>query len=209
MRVKVCGNTGVETALVAAEAGADALGFIMAPDTPRTLTPRQAEAIVRRMPRDVDLVGVFVDRPMSEVAEIAAEVGFTAVQLHGRETSAEAIELPLPAIKALRLASESEAGHLDWPPGGIVLVEPHHPTLPGGSGQTFPWEWAADLVLHYRVILSGGLAADNVGDAVRRLHPWGVDASSRLESSSGVKDPDRVRDFVAAARRAELEAERV
>jgi phosphoribosylanthranilate isomerase len=77
--------------------------------------------------------------------------------------------------------------------------------LPGGTGQVFPWSWAEDLALHYRVLLSGGLAADNVGSAVRQLRPWGVDASSRLESSPGVKDSGRIRDFVRAARQAEEE----
>ena len=205
MRVKVCGNTAIDTALVAVDAGADALGFIMVPDTPRTLTPARARSITSRMPTDVDLVGVFVDRPAAEIAEIAAEAGFTAVQLHGAEQWADYAELSLPVIKAARLGSAAEAAAVTWPAGNLLLVERHHATLPGGSGESFPWEWAADLGEHYRLLVSGGLAADNVGEAVRRLRPWGVDASSRLEARPGVKDPDRIRAFVAAARRAEAE----
>jgi phosphoribosylanthranilate isomerase len=205
VRVKVCGNTAVETAMVAIDAGADALGFIMAPDTPRTLTPQQARQIVRSLPRTVDLVGVFVDRPVAEVAEVAAEVGFTAVQLHGREAWAETAELDIPVIKGVRLASAADAATLDWPPGQVILVDSHHARLPGGTGRAFPWQWAEDLALRYRVIVSGGLGPDNVGAAVAHLAPWGVDASSRLESSPGVKDPEKVRAFVAAARVAEAE----
>jgi phosphoribosylanthranilate isomerase len=205
MRVKVCGNTAVETAMVAIDAGADALGFIMAPDTPRTLTPERARQIVRAVPADVERVGVFVDRPAAEVAEIAAEVGFTAVQLHGKETWEDASALDLPVIKGVRLSSVAEALDVAWPPGQIILVDSHDPGLPGGTGRTFPWEWAGDLAMRYRVIVSGGLSADNVAQAIRLVQPWGVDASSRLESSPGVKDPERVRAFVAAARRAEAE----
>ncbi|HEV3233158.1 MAG TPA: phosphoribosylanthranilate isomerase [Candidatus Dormibacteraeota bacterium] len=205
MRIKVCGNTAIDTALAAAEAGADMLGFIMAPNTPRSLTSAQAAEITRAMPNHVELVGVFVDRPAAEVAEVAAEAGFTAVQLHGGETWVEAAELDLPVIKGARLASSTAAAALHWPPAQIVLVDSHDPGVPGGTGRTFPWEWAADLAPRYRLIVSGGLSADNVADAIRQVRPWGVDASSRLESSPGVKDPERVRAYVAAARRAEAE----
>ena len=205
MRIKVCGNTAIVTAMAAVDAGADMLGFIMAENTPRSLTPAQARAIVREMPPHVDLVGVFVDRPTAEVGEIAAEVGFTAVQLHGGETWDEARELDLPVIKGLRLATAAAAAGVAWPPGNILLVDTHDPGRPGGTGSVFPWEWAADLAVRYRVVVSGGLDAGNVGDAIRALQPWGVDASSRLETSPGVKDPDRVRAYVRAARVAELE----
>jgi phosphoribosylanthranilate isomerase len=205
MRIKVCGNTAVDTALVAVDAGADMLGFIMVEGTPRTVTPARARAIVAEMPPDVDLVGVFADRPIGDVAEIAAEVGFTAVQLHGNETWEDAALLDLPVIRGQRLESAGAAARVSWPPGGLLLVDAHRHDLPGGTGEVFPWEWAEDLALHYRLIVSGGLSAANVGDAIRHLRPWGVDASSRLESSPGVKDPDRVREYVRAARAVELE----
>jgi len=209
VRIKVCGNTAVETAMVAVDAGADMLGFIMVEGTPRTVTPARARAIAVEMPPDVDLVGVFADRPIGDVAEIAAEVGFTVVQLHGEETWEDAAALDLPVIKGRRLESAGAAARVSWPPGGLLLVDAHRPDLRGGTGQVFPWEWAEDLALHYRLMVSGGLHAGNVGDAVRHLWPWGVDASSRLESSPGVKDPERVREYVRAARAAEMELARV
>lgn len=205
MRIKVCGNTAVETAMVAVDAGADMLGFIMVEGTARTVTPARARAIAAEMPPDVDLVGVFADRPIGDVAEIAAEVGFSVVQLHGGETWEDAAALDLPVIKGQRLELAGAAARVSWPPGGLLLVDAHRPDLPGGTGQVFPWEWAEDLALHYRLIVSGGLHAGNVGDAVRHLRPWGVDASSRLESSPGVKDPDKVREYVRAARAAAME----
>ena len=205
MRIKVCGNTAVGTAMAAVDAGADMLGFIMVEGTPRTLTPARARAIAAEMPPHVDLVGVFADRPAGEVAEIAAEVGFTLVQLHGEETWEDAASLDLPVIKGQRLESAAAAARVTWPPGGLLLVDAHRSGLPGGTGQVFPWQWAEDLALHYRLLVSGGLHGGNVGEAVRHLAPWGVDASSRLESSLGVKDPDRVRDYVRAAREAGVE----
>jgi phosphoribosylanthranilate isomerase len=204
LRIKVCGNTAVDTALAAVEAGADMLGFIMAEHTPRSLAPVRAKQIVGEMPPHVDLVGVFVDRPIAEVADIAREVGFTAVQLHGAETWDEASELDLPVIRGVRLQSAKAAAGVAWPPASILLVDAHDQGLPGGTGQIFPWDWAEDLALRYRLVVSGGLDAENVADAIRALQPWGVDASSRLQASPGIKDPARVRAYVRAAREAEL-----
>ena len=117
MRVKVCGNTAVETAMVAVDAGADLVGFIMAPGTPRSLTVERARQIVRELPPTVDRVGVFVDQPIAEVEEIAAEVGFTVIQLHGREAWEDASRMPYPLIKAVRLDSAKAAASMAWPPG--------------------------------------------------------------------------------------------
>jgi phosphoribosylanthranilate isomerase len=205
MRVKVCGNRSLEAAEAAVAAGADMLGFIMAAGSPRTLTPRQARDLVRRLPGSVDMVGVFVDDTPSEVAAVAAEAGFTAVQLHGAERWVDWADFDLPVLKAVRLGGVRDALALDWPPDSILLADARHERLAGGTGRQFEWDWAQDLAARYRLVVSGGLDAASVGDAIRRLQPWGVDASSRLESSPGVKDPALVTAFVAAARRAEAE----
>ena len=205
MRVKVCGNTALETAMVAVEEGADMLGFIMVPGTPRSISVRLARKIVRELPPNVDTVGVFVNQAIGEVEQVAATVGFSVVQLHGDESWEDAASLPYPLVKAVRLDSVEAAATVDWPPGEVILADAHAAGMLGGTGRTFPWEWVEDLALRYRLILSGGLAGDNVEAGIRALRPWGVDASSRLESSPGVKDPDRVRAYVRAARRAEVE----
>jgi phosphoribosylanthranilate isomerase len=205
VRIKVCGNTAVDAALAAVAAGADMLGFIMAPGTPRTVSVARAREIVSELPPSVDAVGVFVDRPMREVEAVAAEAGFTAVQLHGREGWQDARELAIPVIKAVRMESAASAAAVDWPPGMLLLADAHVPGQAGGTGMTFPWEWAMELALRYRLLLSGGLSGANVGDAIRSVRPWGVDASSRLESSPGIKDIEAVRRFVREARRAEEE----
>jgi len=205
MRVKVCGNTTLETALVAVEEGADMLGFIMVPGTPRSISVRQARKIVSEVPPHVDTVGVFVNRAIGEVEQVAATIGFTVVQLHGEETWEDAASLPYPLVKAVRLDSAAAAATVTWPPGQVLLADTHAPGMLGGTGRTFPWEWVEDLALRYRLILSGGLSAENVGAGIRALRPWGVDASSRLESTPGVKDPELIRAYVRAARRAESE----
>ncbi|MHB8507595.1 MAG: phosphoribosylanthranilate isomerase [Candidatus Dormibacteria bacterium] len=205
MRIKVCGTTSISGALAAVEAGADALGFIMAPGGPRGLDISSAIEITREMPSTVDLVGVFVDRPLAEVEEVAAEAGFTAIQLHGHERWADFEACSLPVVKVVRLRSAVDAARVDWPLGLPLLVDTHADEMFGGTGRSFPWDWAQDLALGYRLVVSGGLDGDNVGAAVRRLRPFAVDASSRLESSAGIKDPARVRAFVESARRAEEE----
>jgi phosphoribosylanthranilate isomerase len=105
----------------------------------------------------------------------------------------------------MRIASAADVAAVDWPPGLLLLADSRHPSMAGGTGVAFAWDLAADLALRYRLMVGGGLAGDNVGAAVRRLRPWGVDASSRLESSPGIKDAARVREFVRAARAAEAE----
>jgi len=204
VRVKVCGNTSAEGARAAIKAGADMLGFIMAPGSPRTLTVERARELVGELPPEVDSVGVFVDAAPGEVAEVAREVGFTAVQLHGVERWDDWSGFDLPVLKAVRVGG---AGIADpgWPPASILLADTHDPGLDGGTGKTFAWDVAQDLAWRYRLVVSGGLGPDNVAAAIRRLEPWGVDASSRLESAPGVKDPALVRAFVAAARDAESE----
>jgi len=123
------------------------------------------------------------------------------VQLDGDEIWEEYSDFDLPVIKGVRLGGPVEAAAVAWPPGSILKTDTRESGKLGGTGKTFPWEWAADLGEHYRLVVSGGLAADNVGDVVRQLQPWGVDASSRLETKPGVKDPDKVRAYVSAARR--------
>jgi len=204
MLIKICGITSEADALLAVALGADAVGFIFAP-SPRQVTPQVVERIIHRLPREILTVGVFRDEAPKRVVEITNGIGLRAAQLHGMESAADtrhvAERIPL-TIKAF------PAGHPDVARSGefgaqAVLVDGKSP----GSGEVFEWRLAEGVVDPSRLIVSGGLNADNVGDAISHLHPFGVDVSTGVEASPGLKDPQKVRAFVAAAKRAAAELE--
>ncbi len=189
MIVKVCGITNREDAIAAVEAGAGAIGFNFYPKSPRYITPAEAAAIV--VPRGVLRVGVFVNEPRA--AEIAAEAGLDIAQLHGDETEAPA---GVRVWKAFRVNEQFRLEDLERFPAEAYLLDT--PTeYYGGSGHTFDWSRARGAAR--RILLAGGLDAENVGTAIRIAQPWGVDACSRLESSPGRKDHSRMARFIAAA----------
>jgi phosphoribosylanthranilate isomerase len=180
--------------------GADAVGFVFAPSS-RRLQPVQAYDIVRRLPPDVLTVGVFRDEAPQRVVDIVHQVGLKAAQLHGHESPSdtafvrERVRMVIKAFAAGSLALERVAEYR----ADAILVDSATP----GSGQVFDWALAEGAPLHRRVILAGGLTPDNVADAIRRVHPWGVDVASGVERSPGKKDPILVRDFVERAKAAE------
>ncbi len=191
MIVKVCGITNREDALAAVEAGAGALGFNFYPKSPRYITPADAATISAGVPAGVLRVGVFVNEP--RVAEIVAKAGLDIAQLHGDEIEAPA---GLRVWKAFRVNDRFRMEDVEVFPAEAFLLDT--PTeLYGGSGQTFDWSRARGA--SRRILLAGGLDADNVGTAIRIAQPWGVDACSRLESSPGRKDHSRMARFIAAA----------
>jgi len=198
--IKVCGITSEADAMLAIGLGASAIGFVFAP-SPRQMSPQAVERIVERLPRDEVLtVGVFRNEAKSRVAEIVNGIGLRAAQLHGDETPDDARwvaeRVPL-AIKAFP-AGDPRIARLDDYGAAYVLVDAASP----GSGEVFDWRLAEGVADPNRLIVSGGLHEGNVADAISFLRPFGVDASSGLESAPGVKDPRKVRGFVAAARRA-------
>ena len=200
VRVKICGITRLEDALLAAELGADALGFNLWPGSKRHIDVGVAREIVDRLPPFVTAVGVFVNQPPSEVLTLAAEAGLAAVQLHGDEPWEDVNGYPLPAVKAVRLSGRESlldlhryrvrAYLLDAPGAGF-----------GGSGTTCDWQLAAEVAARSNVILAGGLTPDNVAEAIRAVRPWAVDVASGVESSPGVKDPEKLRRFVERAQK--------
>lgn len=204
--VKVCGITDSTTARVALAAGADFLGLVLAP-SPRRMEPVRARALVREVP--AAWVGVFVDPAAGEVEALADELGLAAIQLHGRETPAFCRALGRatgrPVWKAIRW--RGEPAEMDPWAGMIerVLLDSG-----AGEGRALPWTEIAERLPPERrpapLFLAGGLDPDNVAAAVAVVAPDGVDASSRLEASTGRKDPERIRAFVAAARAAALPA---
>jgi phosphoribosylanthranilate isomerase len=227
IQVKICGITNLADAQVAIEAGADLIGFIFYPKSPRYVAP---EAIRDwglgtgdwGSGRDVDsqspvpspqspvpkFVGVFVDEDPARVAEIIEIAGLDFVQLHGAETTEILAGLSPRAFKALRPASadqaEDEADHFapfGAPDGPQLMVDAYDPNHYGGTGKKADWNVAAAIAQRVpRLLLAGGLTPVNVADAVRTVRPWGVDVSSGVELSPGRKDHDAVRAFITAAK---------
>ncbi|MEO5896899.1 MAG: phosphoribosylanthranilate isomerase [Vicinamibacterales bacterium] len=198
-RVKVCGITRTEDALLAAELGASAIGLIFWPGSPRCVEFRVAREIVAALPAHVVSVGVFVDQPRDDVQDISRQVQLGAVQLHGHEPLDYAAALMEPVIKAIAVNDRFDVALLQAIPETItVLLDAHDPVKRGGTGRTIDWTRAAEAAATRPVILSGGLNADNVDDAIRTVHPYGIDLSSGVEASPGVKDHAKLRALFAA-----------
>lgn len=190
--VKICGITSQGDAAAAVDAGADAIGFIFVPASKRHIAPAAAAAI--KVPAGVMKVGVFVDMPVYEIRRIRDLVGLSLVQLHGRETPVMAAGLG-NAIKVFRRGLP--LARVAAFPDVIAMFDGPE----GGSGQKADWTVARQCARLRQVILAGGLTPENVGGAIRAVRPWGVDVSSGVEASPGVKDHAKVKAFVAAARK--------
>jgi phosphoribosylanthranilate isomerase len=199
VRVKICGVTRAEDALLAAELGADAIGLNLWPGSRRHVTPEEARAIVDRLPPFVTAVGVFVNQPPTEVLAAAAASGVAVVQLHGDEPYQDCNGYPIPAIKALRVSGPESLAAMDRYRVRAFLLDAPSAGF-GGSGVTFDWALARDAARRARVVLAGGLTPENVADAVRAVRPWAVDVASGVESAPGLKDPEKLARFIARAK---------
>jgi phosphoribosylanthranilate isomerase len=200
-KIKICGITRLEDALAAARLGADALGFNFWPRSKRYVAPVEARKILRRLPSFVTPVGVFVDPSRDEVLGAVDASGVAVAQLHGDEPPELCISLPLPVLKAIRVADRhSLAALVSYEVQGFLLDAP----TPGygGSGEIFDWALAAEVARELPIVLAGGLGPDNIAEAVRAVRPWAVDVASGVERAPGVKDHDRMRLFVERAREA-------
>jgi phosphoribosylanthranilate isomerase len=193
MLVKICGITELEDAELAVDCGAGAVGFVFWPDSPRFIDPSRAYAIAARLPPFVTPVGVFVNQPAEHVNDVAAFVGLGAVQLHGDETVEYAATLARPVLKAMVLTETTDETIERWPSTAMVLLDAHDPVRRGGTGQIIDWTKAAAVAARRRVVLAGGLTPGNVADAIDRVRPFGIDVSSGVESSPGVKDHGKLR----------------
>jgi phosphoribosylanthranilate isomerase len=193
-RVKICGITRADDALLAAQLGASALGFIFWPGSARFISPDAAGEIVAMLPPGIVPVGVFVDQPQSEVEDVARRVRLGAIQLHGNESIGYALGLMKPVIKAVPVTGTFDPASVDAVPRAItVLLDAHDPIKRGGTGRTIDWTLAAHAAARRRVMLSGGLNPENVREAVDAVRPYGVDLSSGVEASPGVKCHERLR----------------
>ena len=196
VKIKVCGITRLEDALCAADLGASAIGFVFWEKSPRYVEPDVATKIVRCLPADVAPVGVFVNASVDEIRLIASKVGLSAVQLHGDEAATACDTLPYRVIKAVSVqGTATEARVATVPAETTVLLDVHDPIRRGGTGCRVDWNIAALVAATRRIFLAGGLAPDNVAEAVRVVRPYGVDVSSGVEVSPGNKDANRLRAF--------------
>lgn len=199
---KVCGITNPGDAHVAAEAGADAIGLIFA-ESPRNVNVEEARAVSIALPGDVLKVGVFVDAGPEEVLRIANEVGLDLAQLHGDETPETVATIRnagLPVMKAVRVRNSEALGALERYEADLLLLDAWSARARGGTGETFDWALAKSVKGRGNIVVSGGLAPDNVREAIEFFEPYGVDASSSLEERPGKKSGELVRRFVRAAK---------
>jgi len=197
--VKICGITTEADALLAVGLGADAVGFVFAP-SPRQVAPQAVRRIIERVPPEILTIGVFRNEAPSRVVDIVNGIGLRGAQLHGDESAQDtrwvAERVPV-TIKAFP-AGHHNIARIDDYGVEVVLVDAPSP----GSGEVFDWRLAEGVVDPSRLIVSGGLHAGNVGDAIGHLHPFGVDVCSGVEATPGHKDPQKLRAFVVAARAA-------
>lgn len=201
VRSKICGITRVEDALVAAEAGADAIGLVFYDRSPRAVSVQQARAIIAALPPFVTTVGLFVNASRCEIGEILDAVPLDLLQFHGDETSAQCEGHGRPYIKALRVrpGEDIAACCAEYNQASGILLDTYVPGVPGGTGEAFDWSLVpADL--GKPVILAGGLTADNVRAAIAQVSPYAVDVSGGVEASKGVKDAEKIRAFIREVR---------
>jgi phosphoribosylanthranilate isomerase len=206
MIVKVCGVRDPQIAELAVRSGADWIGLVFEPRSPRFVSEWEADAVVEAVAGRADVIGVVVDATAQQCDELADRFHLAAVQVHGDHVDPSLLgDASVPVIRGVNVATEEQAYTFEWPPAGLVLLDAApelRGALPGGTGRAVPVEWTAGVAIHRRIVLAGGLGPDSVADAIARVRPYGVDASSGLESSPGVKDPERVRAYVRTARAA-------
>jgi phosphoribosylanthranilate isomerase len=183
------------------EVGAQFIGLVFA-ESPRTVAPEEVKLWMKDLRRDFPAslwVGVFLPEDGERIRSIASDLSLDLVQFHGRPVPATIYGMSQPVLAGIRLGSKGEASPSLEPDAWALLVDTYDPDRRGGTGRTFPWEWVSGWSKQRRIFLSGGLSPGNVSKAIEAVSPYGVDASSGLETSPGRKDPQRVRDYVAAA----------
>jgi phosphoribosylanthranilate isomerase len=201
VRVKICGITSYEDARLSIDEGAHALGFNFFPPSPRCVTPAAAWDIIRRLPPYVDRIGVFVNWQPAALSALASALHLTGVQLHGDEPPEDADELAKhhSVVKALPVKKDFKPESLKkFRAASAILLERFDPKLRGGTGQPWDWNLAREANQFARIVLAGGLAADNIAEAIRIAQPYAIDVATRIERVPGKKDPQLVRELMQA-----------
>ena len=204
-KVKICGITNLEDALMSVKFGADALGFNFYEKSPRYITPERAREICAGLPQEVLKVGVFVNANLDKIIEIAVIVKLGAVQLHGDETPEFISEIKKrfsgEVIKALRVSENFKPEDVLQFNADAILLDAFSKNEYGGTGGTFDWEIARNVqAIFPKMYLAGGLSVENVADAILKVKPFAIDACSLLEKEKGIKDTLKVKDFIFAVK---------
>ncbi|WP_299584664.1 phosphoribosylanthranilate isomerase [uncultured Microbulbifer sp.] len=201
MQVKICGITRIEDALMAVEAGADALGLVFYKASPRAIDPQAAAAIAAAISPFVTLTGLFVDAAQGEVDQVLESVPLNLLQFHGEEGARYCEQFRRPYIKALRMKEGLDviAAMEAHPKSRGFLLDAYRPGVPGGTGETFDWDRVPQNSGR-PIVLAGGLTAANVAGAIEAARPQSVDVSGGVEQGRGVKDPQKVAAFIRAAK---------
>ncbi len=191
VKIKICGITNYDDAAMAASLGADALGFIFAPASPRKIEPVTAAEIIRRLPPLIKSVGVFVNEDIDVINDITKFCGLDCIQLHGDETPERCESLMPGIIKAVRVKDDTDTSQLQIYRRKVsaLLLDTYSDRISGGTGKTFNWDKAVEInTLGIPVILAGGLTPSNIKEAIIKVRPYGIDINSGIEKSPGKKD---------------------
>ncbi len=205
VRIKICGITNLEDARLAVELGADALGFIFYPKSPRNVTLEAAREIIAQMPPFVTSVGVFVDEAAAVVQDLAARAGLDWVQVHGQESPEYCRSLGRRVIKGFRIKDAESLFGLEPFRGAVqaLLLDTYKTGQVGGTGEIFDWRLAREAKKYGPIILAGGLTPENVAQAITTVQPQAVDTASGTEAAPGKKDPAKLKAFFRAVRESE------
>ena len=200
IKIKICGITNLEDALLAAEYGADALGFIFYAQSRRSTTVEKAKAIIDKLPPLTLRIGVFVDEKPETIRDTINMCRLDGVQLHGSETPEFCRLFRRRVIKSFKPESDQQIEGIGNYDVDAFLLDSYHPDMVGGTGTTFDWELAVAAKMFGKpVILSGGLNPENVADAIRLVKPYAIDVASGVEAFPGKKNPDKLKDFIEQA----------
>lgn len=206
-RIKFCGLTRAGDVRLASELGVDAIGFVFAQRSPRCIRPEEARVMRNALAPLVDTVALFADNTADEVRNVVKQVRPSLLQFHGDEDDTFCRSFGTPFLKAIAMGAGTSVGdanalQLRFPSAAALLFDGHGAEIAGGQGSRFDWS-TIPTGLHKPFVLAGGLTPGNVFDAIQQTLPWGVDVSSGVESSPGIKDGDRMREFVEAVRHAD------
>jgi phosphoribosylanthranilate isomerase len=205
-KIKICGITNVQDTHAAVDLGADALGFIFVPDTPRYIEPQDAARAISELPPFVTKVGVFADESPEAISQIVQTCGLNAIQLHGSETPKYCDDMGASSrvtiIKSFRVKDRHSLSPIPEYKVSAYLLDTYVKGKKGGTGETFNWDLAKEAKQYGRVIIAGGLTPENVAEAIRHVQPYAVDVGSGVEASPGRKDHAKIKAFIENVRTA-------